>query len=210
MPTGYTHPLIEKNLSTRDFAKLCLRAMGVCAHMRDEDFDVPAPSKVVPDTSYHEEHLAQYTEQLKTWNKMTKAQKAALVEFKREQSLTHYALELQKEAEANATINRALEDLKAWSVCADLAPYKEFMMSQLNMSLENGTYYEDSINKLMEKTTAELVQAYAQDLTWNINYHTEGIQKEIHAAAEKNKYLALAWEAIDRLPSTPELETAKG
>jgi hypothetical protein len=41
MPTGYTYPIEEREMSLREFAIRCTRGLGVTIHQRDEDVNSP-------------------------------------------------------------------------------------------------------------------------------------------------------------------------
>lgn len=62
MPTGYTNRIQNGEITEfKDFALACARAFGALISMRDDALDAPMPAEILPDTKYHDDHIAAAT-----------------------------------------------------------------------------------------------------------------------------------------------------
>lgn len=202
MPTGYTAAIIDKGIGTREFAIDCLRAMGVAIEMRDDpgDRQVPRQFPFVPEDNYHYKALQGAKADLKKWQKTSLADRIALMRDSLDAEVRSFEDHIARQAEGNARLARILANLTAWRVPDDLKNYREFMLDQVRISQDSGTYYETALEKLQGTSIEDHMVEHEQVLRENVEYHKKHLAEDEKRAAERNAWLQTAWEAIDRLP----------
>ena len=134
MPTGYTAGVVDGTVTElRDFAMICARALGVCITMRDDPAGTPIPERFEP-SPYHAEKIAELNKKRDALLALTPEEADAEAAKAR----ADYDLRL-KEAEQKHKDQRA----RYTAMIAKVAPWegapegiKEFMLSQLNESME--------------------------------------------------------------------------
>lgn len=202
MPTGYTAAIIDKGIGTKEFAIQCLRAMGVAIEMRDDAVDrqVPREFPFVPEDNYHYKALQEAKEALKKWQKTSLADRIALMRDSLDAQVRSYEDSLSRKAEGNARLHRVLADLTKWRVPDELKNYREFMLEQLRISVDDGRYYEDALKTLQATTIDQHMAEHDRTLRDNVEYHKKHLAEDEKRAAERNAWLRTAWAAIDQLP----------
>lgn len=205
MPTGYTAPIIDPKLNygTQRFAIQALRAMGVAISLRDEPWEAQVPRQVEPETRYHEERLAAAKLELQVWIDTSLADKIVRIR-EIQDAKVRSAEEYRDQEEANNyRIEHVAQDIIDWRVPVELTNFKNFLLQQLHISLNNSNYAREQVEKLQAQTIEECLEEYEESLRYDVEYHTKEIARELERVAEHNKWLKLAWDAIDRLPASP-------
>lgn len=156
MPTGYTYAALEKRMNLQQFAEQCMRAFGVAVHMRDEPLDVLLPETLKPD-DYYQKAAEEARAELETLNAVPEAErikrgKAEIEKEKAEAKKSH-----EKWASENAYFKNLLKEAEAWQEpTPDHREFKEFMVNQLKMSIDNfESYHEERMKKLEEADPLE-------------------------------------------------------
>lgn len=144
MPTGYTAPIASGEIKTfKEFALLCVRAMGVAYSMRDEPLSAPLPEKFTP-RPFYKKWLDERTEELRAWEDASEEQRREMYEAERDEikkSRREFIEDVKKE---NAAYASMLAEVQAWEPpTADHRKFQEFMVEQLKISMRSSEYYRD-------------------------------------------------------------------
>lgn len=196
MVTGYTHELVEKDLSFNDFAILCCRAMGVCVTMRDDPQGTPIPKEFEPST-YNLEQIKVAEATIEKLEAMDPDQKGAYGKKQVCSRISYHTESLTKATDANEKYETMLEEIKAWEVPSeDHQGVKDFMIQQVTMSMNDLSYYEDNIKNLktrnfVEEYNADLKQAYE-----DVAYHKNGHKEEVKRVTGRNLWLKKMRESL--------------
>lgn len=208
MPTGYTAALVDdkKPVGTKQFAIQCLRAMGVAILMRDDLGDVQVPKRLDPDTNYNDRALVEANKELDRWLKTPLADRVIQTQARKDLSIQAVEQQISRNAEENRRFHIALQDILGWNVDPELTGYKDFMLEQLRMSVNGGTWAEDEIERINTKDIGTHLAEYEANLRRNVQYHANAILEEIERTEKRNAWLSMAWEAIEKLPETSDWE----
>lgn len=180
MPTGYTYPVRDKeDLSFEEFVWGCAKAFGALMHMRDDDYG--AEIKLPKESDYHKNALKEAQANLERLQKMTLAE--AKVERDREYAETRQRAQesLAEKLAARKRYERMIKLVKDWNPpTSEHNGLKEFMLSQLNQSLDfdcNDDYYERILAEPVKPVKKWLTIAI-ESAEYDVNYHIKEAQKE--------------------------------
>jgi len=194
MPTGYTSSVVDGQVTEfRDFALQCARAFGALVTMREDPWDTPIPDKIEP-SSYYADQIKEDELQLKVVLSMTDAEcdNAAVIEHNQQKARIENSL--AKAQLENERICAMLEKVSAWGPPSpDHVEMKDFMLKQLNMSINDLQYYEKMSRKLdgrewREKTVNELKR--------KIEYNTKHHIDELNRAAKRTRWIQQLKESL--------------
>lgn len=140
MPTGFTEVLRdEPNTSFRDFVLRCARAFDYCVRQRDEPLSTPPPEVVEPN-NYHLNAMRDSEERLRELKGMTLEHAEATLEAERAAMIAWQAVEDDKQAAFNASVDRMIASVNAWRPpTAEHDGLREFMLEQLRSSRSSFT-----------------------------------------------------------------------
>lgn len=197
MPTGYTHAVQDGKISTlREFAMTCARGMGALILMRDDPNDAPIPKRFEPNTKYHDDALAAAQALLSEIPTLSaeECDKRAAAEFEAAmKSHTDYAI---SKSEGERRYKEMKFRVERWKVPEEIASLKDFMLEQLNSSIEfdcGGSYRPDAPVRLTGEQWREKTLAEASH---NVAYHTTERAKEIARAESRNRWLDEFWKSL--------------
>lgn len=187
MPTGYTQLLVDNpDMPLNKWALHCARAFGACITMRDDDPNLPAPKKFKPDLRYHKNSLRKAHALIRKLEKMNQKQRDAYTKKKREETKKHYTEQLKTAEEDQKAFDNMKFQIKNWNPPSQYDGLKKFMLEQIESSTTHASYYIDNLNKV------DTTDYWKEDLNaakHGIQYHTEGIAKEIEATNKRNEWL---------------------
>ncbi len=205
MPSGYTAPIVEKNLTFKQFVMLCARAFGACISMRDDSLDAEIPEKIEPMSTYHKDQLAKSKEELETLLAITtkKAKEQwAKKRLKQEIATTKkYKKEDDKRDDSNK-YQAMLEKVIAWTPPSeDHRELKKFMENQIKETIKfdsHSTYWSDQLAALERKLENPLAyfNERVEKVKQDIKYHTEHWQKEVEQAERATRWLQQLRESL--------------
>ena len=171
--TGYTYKLVEDNQSFEEFVWTCVRAMGVCIDIRDEEMgahiDLHALCKIDPsyEIRVKEKELA-----LKKLLKLkTDAQRIDYGKRIKQDRINSYkeCAEEKSIQKANKILRSMIRKVERWHPpTSKHKTFKEFMLNQLNSSLsdyDHSKYYTKQIDKIKKQHPLDIYQCdllYAQ------------------------------------------------
>jgi len=144
MATGYTHPIIDGEITTlRQFTLACARAY--LFEFKESDIPIPKSAELMPevipgpDTAYHDESLKELEDKLKMLKEMSPFEAEHYYIKEEDRADSFYEGIETKDKENNALIQSMLDKVKAWDppTEAHRVGIKKFMIEQLEMSLSD-------------------------------------------------------------------------
>lgn len=201
MPTGYTAMVLE-GATAKQFAAKCMRAFGVAAHMRDDSWDKEVPRQLQDDgdQSWHKEKLEEAEANLKQWHLMPLMDKMIFIQDMLDKQIASYEQSIAENEMSNLKLKKTFVLISHMAVPDELKNFKNFMLDQLDTSLEDSDYYREALQKLQAVSPEEFMKEHVEHLEWDVKYHREHLEEEKKRLVENNRVLALMWAAIDSIP----------
>jgi len=191
MSTGYTN-FIEtgKVKNPKDFLHLCLRNFGVLYFLRDQEFKVQDDytqdiiDNFDEEIKYNQKELDSARKRLKDYQEMSESKLKKLyleMNQKRSESLGKRKDTCDKN---NEVYQRFLKTIQDWDCAAEFIPIKDFAVEQIKTSMKDDDWVDEELTKSL-KSTEEMFQEekdefrkkLVEDAQWDINYHTEEMEK---------------------------------
>jgi hypothetical protein len=213
MPTGYTSFIENGKVKTaKQFLHLCLRAFGVCINMRDDGLEVK--------DDYTKDLLKGFQQDIDYHKKLLKIAEKKLSEIKsisEEELCEKYIKETKekiKDLQKGQTdvfnkygdYLRIRESIKNWDCNPEFQGVKDFALEQIRISIPSGSYYEEELSKMGKPTKEgfqekkeEYLQKLIDDAQWDVNYHTEELEKAIQHRDDKLKFYNEFKEDLNKL-----------
>ncbi len=195
MPTGYTHDLLEKNLSFKDFTMLCCRNFGVTITMRDEPFDTQIPEKFEPD-NYYKTRLDDTIEEKKEWDTLSFEEKHSILVALKQDDLDRKAESLKKIESQNEKLRNMAVKINRWNPPEQFLNIKNFMLNQIEISIDSTDYYipkQEEIDYCKGKTPQSYnmlqIEEHEKFLQDDIEYYQKHNWEEIERTTERNAFL---------------------
>jgi hypothetical protein len=196
MPTGYTCKVQDGSILTlRDFAMLCVRAMGVCITLRDSD-NAEIPERFEPRTSYHDDALAKARALWAEVDALTPEECDARAAAEHEAAVAQLDRWRAETEVHEGRYTAMLEKVRAWNPGGELAGLRSFMSQQLEESIkfDCGRSYGDPPKRL---TGQEWREKTIDRCHRDIGYHAGEREKEIERVESRNRYLAALRAALE-------------
>jgi len=204
MPTGFTADIIDGKITAfEQFAKKCMRAFGAAMHMREDSLGAEYIPATVDD--YHLKELKNYQERLDKVNAMSDEE----IVNERSEEL-NYLINLKKETLAKMSVDKErligiLNKVETWTPPTEShEELKTFMMKQIVETIDwdcDPKYSEEALVKSKDEIqhlNADIVRREMIDkIKWNINYHTEGHEKQIKRVEEANKWVEDLFKSLE-------------
>ena len=204
MPTGLTAEIYEgKNTSFRRFALRCVTQFGGGYQASNYgESDLPLDKAPVMDASnYHLKQLAAATKELEKWKRLKENPEEA--EAAHNEVLEKRRQEAKTCNEHRADHLRNYEDMltrvKCWHPDERYANIKEFMIKQLEDSIEHDCSYYGPSQESLEETTEQWLKVNIDCCEWDINYHEKAFADEVKRIEETNKFLQGFYESLDEI-----------
>ncbi len=195
MPTGLTYKIYDgDNMSLKDFALACAKHFVNC----DGD-DLPhdnPPVFEVPD--YYKNEIIILLDELKKWLEALQHpqdfQKQLDDEYQKHME-ENKAYEKQRTERKNRYLIM-LNKTNSWNPPTDLLPLKEFMVKQLNESMDfDCSPCELYTTKKM--TPLEWIQNKIEFTLDNLRFYTRNYKNKMEKTAETNAYLKNLYESLN-------------
>ena len=191
MPTGYTQMIIDGKVKTpKEFLHLCLRNFGICACMRDEEFNVEEDySRKISNfyqqsVDYHKKYLQSAENELKKIMQMSDNKLYKKYVEMKSKDKEYYEKALLEADRHNLTYEQFSRKIENWECDPEYNNVKEFALDQLRISKDDTDYYEEklqNIGDLSRERFEEEKNSFREELTekyqWEINYHSEEMKK---------------------------------
>jgi hypothetical protein len=196
--SGYTAKLVDNDLSFKDFALLCARAMGYLINMRDDSLNVPIPEELTVNP-YHAETLEENNTELDKFSKMSYDERVKWGEEQIAKQYTYFIENKFKTAAEMLKVRKVYDKVVAWDCPTSLASLKKFMLEQLRNCLDFNTdsFYDDELDKLEKISPIQFYQNHVDNLKDNIAYHAEKQKEEVKWINDANAWLKLLRESLN-------------
>ena len=179
---------MEEGQAFPEFVLLCARAMGATIMMRDEPLDAPIPEFEPSD--YSSKRLAEARAELDRLIAMTGDERLAFGQKKRDEAIERAKRYLEKDATENARLIEMRDQVSAWHPpTPDHVGLKEFMLDQINISMNRTDYWESEITTAEGSDPGEYYDNSVTRANRDIEYHTKGDREERERTAARNKWV---------------------
>lgn len=190
MATGFTYGVAKGEVTDfADFAMDCAQAF--IADMRDAEPGTPIPREFKPD-SYHSEALAQCYMDLAAAKAMTRKEARAAAAKEHRERLAKAKEFVDKEEEVAKRCETMLAKVVAWEAPEPLVPLREFMISQLNDTIEHdgpSDFAREQLAMVENRGPLDPESYKAQKIAQaeeSIAYHADNMEKERKLYDAKN------------------------
>jgi len=194
MPTGYTCRVQNGEITNlRDFALVCARAFGALIEMRDDPLDVPIPKRIEP-SDYHKKRLEEEHERLVWLSGLTAEQMEQEAQLQYEKEVEEYREDLKRIALERSRYEKIKAQVSDWQPPEELSRLKEFMLEQLNISIDGDCHLHRKEQKRL--TGNEWYSEMLNKINWSIGYHTHEHAEEIERTEDRNKWLSALFASL--------------
>lgn len=199
MPTGYTSFIEDgKVKNPADFLHICLRNFGVCWSMRDsdvpmdaKDFESAIREGFQESIDYYRKQLDHAKKQLEEFNALSDEDLYKRYETETTEKYNRYNELYAESLKKNATYDKFLNAIKAWTPSEDFQGIKDFAIQQIEISMDkNPVYWGNEAEKVglptrekFEKMKDSIKSDMCQNINWEINYYQEELDKKIKGLA---------------------------
>lgn len=189
MPTGYTAKLMEEGQNFEDFVMLCARAMGALVMMRDEPFDAPIP--VFEPTDYYAKRLKEALALVEKLEAMGAGERIAYGANKQAKEIKRHQDWLAREKAENARLVEMDAQVRAWEPpTSNHKGLKEFMLEQIDTSLNATGYIEESLERHQALTPLKYYEEALDRARSDIEYHMKADAEERARVDGRNQWVA--------------------
>lgn len=202
MPTGYTSFIEDGKVKTaKQFLHLCLRAFGVCINMRDDslkltdDYTEDISKGYQEDINYHKRQLTSAEKKLSEIQSMSEEELCEKYIKETSDNIQYYLKAEDKRSKNNKKYLEIRSAIAAWDCNPEFQNIKDFALNQIDISMDKDDYYQKAINKYGEPTREgfqqkkdEYLQKLIKDAKWDVDYHTEELNKAIDRKERNLKF----------------------
>jgi len=198
MPTGYTAAIAD-GISFEDYMLRCARAFGATIEMRDDPLDKPIPDEFAPNP-YHLNQKKEAESHLQTLLLMGREEAQRHADEEYENAIKEHRRIIREYNELRIKYETVLEKARAWQPpTPDHVELKKFAIQQIEDSLQrdcNTKIWEEHppLRKSGEQWRTEKIASYARDM----DYHTEGWEKEQRRAKERSQWVRDLRESLKK------------
>ena len=191
MPSTQTSGIAE-GLSFEDFVKECALAASPFGHVKKVSFDTDEPTFVPSD--YHKRCLEEAEEELSEISQLTVEEALQVVGEESDRLYREAAQSYERRKEEIRDLKKKYEVMlrkaKAWvPPTPQHEGLKEFMIRQLNESLENDCDFERLERNAPEQISPErALYNKLEDLRKKVAYHQERWDDEVRSCNERNQW----------------------
>lgn len=211
MPTGYTAQILDGSVKTfPEFAKLCLRAMMVSVHMRDEPLS--KPFKPREPSTYYKEQYKKAKQELIILSVTTDDQLTIEEKLRLEKDIDRYKLNIFKAKKNKAILDDMLDQVESWKIpTEEYANFKKFMIDQLESTIKQDGYalysakaIEEAKNNLKNINPKKIRKERQAFIHREIEFFKEKHDKEVENCNYANKFVEVLMQSIE-----PQTEKTK-
>jgi len=208
MPTGYTAPIEEGEISFRDFAMGCARAFGALIMMRDAGSDAKIPEVIEPD-DWHKKQIKVGQARLRKLASMTTEEANAAAEVEYQKRLKQQQEETVKEKAIEARYVAMLAEVEQWEPPTDEhTEIKKFMRDQITMCMRDGPGYWE--NHKPKRLTGEAWLKKEKALAdQGLVYDRKHWDIAVARAAERTKWVNTLRDSLPQPEPTNRMEIAE-
>lgn len=213
MPTGYTSFIEDGKVKTaKQFLHLCLRAFGVCINMRDDslkltdDYTEDISKGYQEDINYHKKQLTSAEKKLSEIQSMTEEELCKKYIKDTSDNVQYYLKAEDKRSQSNKKYLEIRNAIETWDCNPEFQSIKDFALNQIDISMDKSDYYQKAIEKYGEPTKEgfqkkkeEYLQKLIKDAQWDVDYHTEELNKAIDRKEKNLKFYKEFKEELNKL-----------
>lgn len=213
MPTGYTCFIENGKVRTaKQFLHLCLRAFGVCINMRDDSLEVKDDytkdllKSYQGDIDYHQKHLKDAQKELERIQQMSEEELCAQYIEDTNRDIKYYTKQNNQQNGNLAEYSRIKEGIQSWDCDEKFKSIKEFALNQIDISMDKSDYYDEALKKCGEPTREgflkvkdEYIKKIVDHAQWDVDYHTEELEKAIKRRDENLTFYKEFKEELNKL-----------
>ena len=202
MPTGYTSFIEDGKVKTaKQFLHLCLRNFGVCINMKDDslkltdDYTEDISKGYQEDINYHKRQLTSAEKKLSEIKSISEEELCKKYIKETSDNIQYYLKAEDKRSKNNKKYLEIRSAIEAWDCNPEFQSIKDFALNQIDISMDKGDYYQKAIEKYGEPTREgfqqrkeEYLQKLIDDTQWDVNYHTEELEKAIKRRDDNLKF----------------------
>jgi hypothetical protein len=188
--TGYTHMLVEKNLSFAQFALACARAFGACVMLRDEPADAPIPERFEP-SDWNLVKAREAEAKAERYALMSKGELLELGQRLRREAIAYHEQRVAERRESLRKMREALAEAQKWEPpTPGHEGLKKFMLQQLTDSIESESDPQDWLEEAKAKSPEQYADEEVRRASADVIYHTEKYAEEVKRTEQRNAWLA--------------------
>lgn len=205
MPTGYTADLLEGKIDTKEYAHLCLRAMGVSIRQRDEPLS--AATKKIEVDDYYIRNVEEAKKEINRIENLSdeEIQNSFFDYAEKAKKRNIETIEKRKIQEKN--LRESLKKINSLVFpTSEFSEYKKFMIEQIEKTIDfdcGYSYYENDIASMDEKIRNFDVHKERQTMLNvakdRLKRENERLKKEQEMVKKQNEWLETALEVINTL-----------
>jgi hypothetical protein len=204
MPTGYTAAVVEGKADFRQFALNCMRAFGAMIEFRDDP--ISEVTTEIPKPTYHDEQLIGAIAEFNLFTGLSEEEKLAWATQHINSQQGRASRYAAKEKEENARLKAVAEQVSAWNPPTDdHREYKNFMLQQIKISMNDETYSEKSIATADALQAEDVIKQHIAALADSVSYHTKGAKEDAKRWAERTAWIKAIVDSLTPAPSSPAL-----
>jgi len=196
MPTGYTAPLYDgENLTFKEFALRCSRAMGAAIMQRDDPLDSEIALRTVDD--YFKANIDKALADLSTAEKRTPEEWARIQKEELAKEDANAKRHAERKEKTRQAYMEMLARVKAWvPPTSEHQGLKKFMTEQLEESIrwDCGEWSPDVPERL---STAEYRDRKIAALQRTLRIRRESLAKEEALVASQNKWVTALRDSLE-------------
>lgn len=213
MPTGYTSFIENGKVRTaKQFLHLCLRAFGVCINMRDDSLEVKDDytkdllKGYQEDIDYHKKKLTEAEKKLSEIKSISEEELCEKYIKETSEKIQYYLKAEDKRSKNNKKYLEIYSAIAAWECNPEFQNIKDFALNQIDISMDKDDYYQKAIEKYGEPTREgfqqnkdEYLKKLIDDAQWDVDYHTEELNKAIKYRDDNLKFYKEFKEDLNKL-----------
>lgn len=194
--TGYTHQIVEKNISFPEFVMSCARNFGACLSMRDDPMDSPIP-EVFKASEYSKVRLGEVKNELKTLLNMGPLEQIGFGQAKKEEKTASYEKLLRESIEENNKLRKMLEQVNAWEPpTKDHINLKDFMQEQINKSFTTDFYIENKLEETKNTSAQDFFNEALRDAQRDVVYFQKSYEEDEERARMRTNWIQQLRESL--------------
>ena len=188
MATGYTVQ-IEEGITFKEFVLICARAFGACISMRDDPIGKEIPNEIVPST-YHLKEIESAKNKIQLLSNLSLIELTKEAKLKFKKDIDYYNESIKKNKELKEKYENMLCKINMWNPpTKDHVNLKEFMIKQIEDSIQFDCYAEKYMEKPILQTGKEWFAEQMELVKSDLQYHVKENEKEIKRCKERTKWI---------------------
>ena len=147
------------------------------------------------DINYHKRQLTSAEKKLSEIQSMSEEELCEKYIKETSDNIQYYLKAEDKRSKNNKKYLEIYNAIAAWDCNPEFQNIKDFALNQIDISMDKGDYYQKAIKKYGEPTREgfqqkkdEYLQKLIKDAKWDVDYHTEELEKAIDRKEKNLKF----------------------